>query len=316
MRLSALLTAITLCFSLLSVVSGSDAQAYSWSRTLREGDSGSDVRELQIRVLGWVNTTAASHRTASLDGNFGPITTRAVKNFQSFYGLTVDGIVGPQTHAKLNSLEDGNGTIHFNFGEFADKGCGCFTGGKVGQNTVREHLRRVMYRMEVVRAKQGNNPVYINSGFRTSARNSSVGGAAKSQHTYGTAIDNRIPARGNRSARNNARASAFSAIFCYSGASHNHFDTRSNNNYDGITNSQTQDPYRASRDSRDRDIKTRQLCQGEGTNSAAATNPDLYDGAVTSPDIQDTNLLYLDTDEDGTASLPDPQELLDATATP
>jgi peptidoglycan hydrolase-like protein with peptidoglycan-binding domain len=36
-----------------------------------------------------------------IDGIFGPKTETAVKDFQSGEGLTVDGIVGPQTWAKL-----------------------------------------------------------------------------------------------------------------------------------------------------------------------------------------------------------------------
>src|SRR4051794_20160018 len=93
------------------------AQAYPWSRTLQSGSTGADVRELQIRVAGWASATAA-HTFIALDGDFGVATTGAVKRFQSAYGLGADGVVGPQTQAKLNALESSDGsTLHFNWSE-------------------------------------------------------------------------------------------------------------------------------------------------------------------------------------------------------
>jgi N-acetylmuramoyl-L-alanine amidase len=58
--------------------------------TLKLGDKSDDVKLLQQRL-----------GVKPVDGVFGPITLNAVKQFQQSHGLTVDGIVGPQTWAKL-----------------------------------------------------------------------------------------------------------------------------------------------------------------------------------------------------------------------
>ena len=39
--------------------------------------------------------------TGQIDGQFGSLTLKAVKNFQRDYNLLVDGIVGPKTFSKL-----------------------------------------------------------------------------------------------------------------------------------------------------------------------------------------------------------------------
>ncbi|MEI7024241.1 spore cortex-lytic enzyme [Paenibacillus sp. y28] len=59
--------------------------------TLRYGDSGPDVPDLQYRLktLGYFNTNVTSF--------YGPVTFEAVKQFQSDYGLTNDGVTGPTT---------------------------------------------------------------------------------------------------------------------------------------------------------------------------------------------------------------------------
>ena len=57
---------------------------------LRRGSTGANVRYLQTALGG-----------LKVDGQFGPITDRAVRAFQSAKGLKVDGIVGPITWAAL-----------------------------------------------------------------------------------------------------------------------------------------------------------------------------------------------------------------------
>lgn len=70
-------------------------QAAGLSRMLQRGDSGSDVRQVQVDLqnLGY---------DLKADGVFGPITEARVRSFQGDHGLTVDGIVGPQTHGALS----------------------------------------------------------------------------------------------------------------------------------------------------------------------------------------------------------------------
>lgn len=64
-------------------------------RTLRLGSTGEDVRRLQ----GTLN--ALDFGPLAEDGVFGKNTEAAVKRYQSSRGLSADGIVGPQTWARI-----------------------------------------------------------------------------------------------------------------------------------------------------------------------------------------------------------------------
>jgi peptidoglycan hydrolase-like protein with peptidoglycan-binding domain len=61
---------------------------------VRQGDRDHPVRTLQdlLRERG---------HTVTVDGVFGPLTDRAVRDFQQAAGVGVDGIVGPRTWAAL-----------------------------------------------------------------------------------------------------------------------------------------------------------------------------------------------------------------------
>lgn len=63
--------------------------------TLRRGATGDAVREVQQRLRDW------GYYEGQVDGRFGPLTEKAVRFFQSKNGLTVDGVVGPETWAAL-----------------------------------------------------------------------------------------------------------------------------------------------------------------------------------------------------------------------
>src|SRR5919197_138129 len=60
-------------------------------RILRRGMHGADVAHLQ-HVLG-----------VHVDGDFGPVTERAVRRFQTAHGLLADGEVGPRTRAAIRA---------------------------------------------------------------------------------------------------------------------------------------------------------------------------------------------------------------------
>ncbi len=66
-------------------------------RTIRPGDRGDDVRDVQRRL-----SALGSHLdSGELEGVFGPTTESAVRAFQQRRGLLVDGRVGPETWNEL-----------------------------------------------------------------------------------------------------------------------------------------------------------------------------------------------------------------------
>lgn len=76
----------------------------TWPRlivTVRQGSTGEAVRAAQTQL----NRYGAG---LAVDGQFGPATDRAARNFQSAQGLAVDGEVGPQTWQTL--VGGGGGT--------------------------------------------------------------------------------------------------------------------------------------------------------------------------------------------------------------
>ncbi len=238
MRTSRLVLVLTLSVA-LAAAGAAPAHAYQWSRTLKEGDSGGDARALQIRVAGWFPEARQAY--FATDGNFGASTTTALKAFQGHYGLAADGVAGPTTFAVLDSLQDSDGsTVHFDWAEFkqnhnsscsakANAYAGTFGGGMVAPRRVKRNVKRLMWRLEALRAKSGGSAIGINSGFRSVAYNECIGGASASQHLYGTAADNRMAGVTNRDERRMAQASQFHGIGCYSTTTHNHFDLRMDN---------------------------------------------------------------------------------------
>ncbi|MEI7055106.1 M15 family metallopeptidase [Nocardioides sp. CCNWLW239] len=183
---------LTVAASLAAVsVTAAPAQAdacYTWSGTLQQGSSGGAVTQLQIRVAGW----AASGTVFSIDGSYGPATTTAVRNFQAAYGLSADGVAGPNTFNKIYALQDDDCTpIHFSWSEVDDVCYGGWptpvSGVTIAQ--VKANLMQAMWRAEAIRHRLGDNPLRVTSAYRSRACNTSVGGASNSNHLYGRAMD-------------------------------------------------------------------------------------------------------------------------------
>lgn len=76
---------------------GGSSYAYTHTVTLRTGSTGSAVSALQTAL----NTYGGAALVA--DGQFGPVTAAAVRAFQASKGLSVDGVVGPNTGGALQA---------------------------------------------------------------------------------------------------------------------------------------------------------------------------------------------------------------------
>lgn len=114
------------------------------------------------------------------DGIEGAKTRTAVARFQLAYAhdrLAVDAMAGPKTWAALKNCDDMDGSLspHFRVDEFRSKGDG----------TCWVH-RDLVEALEVLRRNVGR-PLMLRSGWRDPDHNRKVGGASRSQHTYGAA---------------------------------------------------------------------------------------------------------------------------------
>jgi peptidoglycan hydrolase-like protein with peptidoglycan-binding domain len=60
---------------------------------VQQGSNGDAVRAVQSQI----HSRGDGAAQITIDGSFGPVTNNAVRAFQTLLGLSVDGIVGPQT---------------------------------------------------------------------------------------------------------------------------------------------------------------------------------------------------------------------------
>lgn len=79
-----------------------DSRPYPGS-PLRSGSRGEDVSYIQRR-LNTVSTVFSAVPRVTADGSYGPLTLRAVTEFQRVFGLSPDGVVGRSTWDKIDSV--------------------------------------------------------------------------------------------------------------------------------------------------------------------------------------------------------------------
>lgn len=73
--------------------------AVSAFASFQRGDDGQEVLSIQKRLV------ELSYSITNIDGDFGPETEKAVRNFQADRGLEVDGVIGPATYRALMDKE-------------------------------------------------------------------------------------------------------------------------------------------------------------------------------------------------------------------
>ena len=69
-------------------------------KVLKKGSKGTAVKSLQMLLVGH-GFYCGTKNGNGVDGDFGNLTLKAVKEYQTSRKLTVDGIVGSQTWTKL-----------------------------------------------------------------------------------------------------------------------------------------------------------------------------------------------------------------------
>jgi murein L,D-transpeptidase YcbB/YkuD len=79
----------------------SDDSSYPGSLTKRGSRATARIRQIQEKLVEHDARNSRNSGPLVVDGDFGAATDAAVKAFQDARGLTVDGIVGPQTWAAL-----------------------------------------------------------------------------------------------------------------------------------------------------------------------------------------------------------------------
>jgi hypothetical protein len=209
------LRALTIVSVGAGLVTTQAAVAHAGPRDLRAGMSGADVRELQIRVAGWASD-GSRQVSLNVSGYFDASTEAAVRRFQQAHGLPAGGVVDQATHGRLGAMATADGsTTHFEWSQFASPDGSGFAGGTVDEATVRENVRRLMYKLEALRHKLDGREVEVRDGFHSSDHRARLRGPADSTHTYGGTADIAVAGLTTYAVYQAAQSCGFSGLGSY-----------------------------------------------------------------------------------------------------
>ena len=156
--------------------------AGQWPGTLlRVGSRGDDVEQIQF----WLNAVAEfvdTIPTVTVDGIFGSATERAVRAFQQFYGLTVDGLVGKLTWNKIYEVYTGiiNGLLA------PTERPGTYPGAPLRIGSTGRAVKEVQYYLYLMSAYYTEIPVIAFDGIYGTATAEAV---RAYQRLFGLAVD-------------------------------------------------------------------------------------------------------------------------------
>ena len=101
--LSALIAGIVASVAFFSQENSNTVHIDTQETLSQRGSRGSEVREIQTKLKNW------GYYTGNIDGIYGKMTEDAVRRFQRYNNLTVDGIAGPKTLSAMGiSSSSGN----------------------------------------------------------------------------------------------------------------------------------------------------------------------------------------------------------------
>jgi hypothetical protein len=167
--------------------------APAYDRTLSDGDEGESVKVLQ-RAL-----NAGPGFNLSIDGDFGPSTTAAVRTFQKSAQITADGVFGPDTLVALNRNLKGHGkpTVRFSgsdlvVGGLAGSGYPFDESGALDLDDLRQEAEEAQdaydEAVQNFRARRGSSSDVREAGHRKAQASAAYEAAQEEEQEGGTVI--------------------------------------------------------------------------------------------------------------------------------